>query len=131
MSTHVPNGRHPEGAARSFRLGRTRRPVETHIFGQLAWFGVPVVPGVLVDGVEEAAGVGVAEGSGLAALTIAAPPTDSRPTARRSDAATRFTPEALRIGAGSGADSIAPVISASGWSLSYMVRSLRFLGWVD
>ena len=68
------------------------------MFGQLAWF-VPGVPGVvlvppLVDGVDNVAGVGVADGSGLAALTIAAPPTVRRPTARRREAATRFTPKA-------------------------------------
>jgi hypothetical protein len=70
------------------------------MFGQCTWWGVPFVPGevgVVVDGVDDAAGFGVADGSGLAALTTAAPPTVRRPTARRSDAATRFTPEGFRV----------------------------------
>ena len=79
------------------------------MFGQLAWFGVPVVPGVVVDGVDDAAGVGVAEGSGLAALTMAAPPTVSRLTARRSEAATRLAPEVFPRGVLSLADGAAPV----------------------
>jgi hypothetical protein len=86
------------------------------MLGQLAWFGVPVVPGVPVDGVDEAAGVGVADGSGLAALTMAAPPTVSRPMARRSDAATRFTPDVGTFGELSGMTGVSPEVS-----LSFMV----------
>src|SRR5260221_13899804 len=74
------------------------RSCGNYMFGQFAWLGVPFVPGaagVVVDGDEDAAGAGVADGSGLAALTMAAPPTVRRPTARRSEAAMRLTPECL------------------------------------
>jgi hypothetical protein len=88
------------------------------MFGQFAGLGVPVVPGVVVDGVDDAAGAGVTDGSGLAALTIAAPPTVSRPTASSSDATTRFTPEVFAIGADSWVDG---AVSEMSWSCMALV----------
>src|SRR5438552_280361 len=95
------------------------------MFGQFAWFGIPFVPfvpgeaGVLVDGVDDAAGVGVADGSGLAALTMAAPPTVSSPTARSSDAATRLTPDGRVEGFEARTVGSSPDVSGAGMANSW------------
>jgi hypothetical protein len=98
------------------------RSCGNYMFGQFAWFGVPFVPGaagVVVEGDEDAAGAGLADGSGLAALTTAAPPTVRRPTARRSEAATRLMPDGLAAGVEVDMVGASPASSVGGMANSW------------